>query len=204
MNISRLEENTQAPYLLTKDGVLGEQWSHHIEDKRVVFHPINKNGRQLSNQPIKVHEDEILIKHINLDLVNQKAKDFLEFQEFKYIAFDLSSILYKKLGGFYLSSYSEPFENEFKEMNLKLVHLENLDKYVLVDSFLPKKSIQIKSLREDVKHIIGSKGSNIDRIKTKNGLDFIKVIEVSNEEYELILNKFESTIKFLFNYLNMQ
>ena len=204
MNISKLEENAQAPYLLTKDGILGVQWSYQFDVKKVVFHPINKNGTLLSNNPIKVHEDDILIKHIDLDLVNQKAIELLNFQEFKNVVFDISSIFYKKLGGLYLSNHFELLENEFKKMNLKFIHLENLDKYILVDSDSKNKNLEIKSLNEDIKHIIGVKGKNIERIKIFNDLKYIKVIGLSFEEHELILKRFEDKFRFLFNYINMQ
>ena len=80
-----------------------------------------------------------------------------------------------------------------------MIHLYNLDQYVIVDKKSIGKSITIKATIGAKSHLIGRHGNNIDRIKQINNFKNISVCDIENEEYLLLKKELAKKLEFLIN-----
>lgn len=198
-----MENKELTTYCLTKDGYIGILRKVSIEG--VTFLPIHKfNMREHIK---KVSPDDIYFQDTNLSLVRNKAKQLRreklnQFLKFQNIVLDISNITYFNFGTFLSHRLNKKISRVLKFNNLSLVHLGNLDSYVILDLSKSKnKNIEIKSTSYGIQHIIGRKGNNISKIKENIGVRNISVTELSYEEFEVIKKDFVNLLNELKLYL---
>lgn len=133
-------------------------------------------------------EDLFLLKHKLIEII--KKEDEYRFYEninrFKNIVFNLEFILDKY---FDIKLNAEIKAKILEKMNgnYSLIHMKNVDSYILVEN-KNIRDVFIKTVPNNVKHIIGSNDMNIEALKEsiefdfKVELEFIKVLEISEED----------------------
>lgn len=84
---------------------------------------------------------------------------------------------------------------------IKMVHLENLDMYVILDG---NSSVEIKCPDEHVRTLIGNHGNNLDIVKSKNDISTIFLKRVGDKDYEIISKSSKIKFKRILDSLNKE
>jgi hypothetical protein len=188
-------------YCLTNNGELGKI-NEEIDNKLIIY-KLNKKGEILYNGnciiTLTLTKDEVLSTSSNINFLNAQRDSLIDFSNFINIGFDIQGILYDffKNSDFY--ARREKISEYLNKIGLSLIYLYNLDQYIVVDKKSTGKSITIKTPSIEIKHLIGRKGNNINRIKREYNFKNISVKSIEVEEYQTLYKEFFRNLLFLVN-----
>ena len=188
-------------YCLTNNGELGKI-NEEIDNKLIIY-KLNKKGEILYDGnciiTLTLTKDEVLSTSSNINFLNAQRDSLIDFSNFINIGFDIQGILYDffKNSDFY--ARREKISEYLNKIGLSLIYLYNLDQYIVVDKKSTGKSITIKTPSIEIKHLIGRKGNNINRIKREYNFKNISVKSIEVEEYQTLYKEFFRNLLFLVN-----
>lgn len=188
-------------YCLTNNGELGKI-NEEIDNKLIIY-KLNKKGEILYDGnciiTLTLTKDEVLSTSSNINFLNAQRDSLIDFSNFINIGFDIQGILYDffKNSDFY--ARREKISEYLNKIGLSLIYLYNLDQYIVVDKKSTGKSITIKTPSIEIKHLIGRKGNNINRIKREYNFKNISVKSIEVEEYQTLYKEFSKNILFVVN-----
>ncbi len=188
-------------YCLTNNGELGKI-NEEIDNKLIIY-KLNKKGEILYDGnciiTLTLTKDEVLSTSSNINFLNAQRDSLIDFSNFINIGFDIQGILYDffKNSDFY--ARREKISEYLNKIGLSLIYLYNLDQYIVVDKKSTGKSITIKTPSIEIKHLIGRKGNNINRIKREYNFKNISVKSIEVEEYQTLYKEFSRNILFVVN-----
>ena len=189
-------------YCLTNNGELGKI-NEEIDNKLIIY-KLNKKGEILYDGfcivTLKVNKDEVYSTSNSIDFLNAQRDSLIDFSNFINIGFDIQGILYDffKNSDFY--ARREKISEYLNKIGLSLIYLYNLDQYIVVNKKSTGKSITIKTPSIEIKHLIGRKGNNINRIKREYNFKNISVKSIEVEEYQALYKEFSRNLLFLVNF----
>ena len=157
-------------YILTNRGILGIVMS----GASTKLEGINSKG-EYNGRFVYFKDDDVLASSPELDTVIEVATKItsLDISMFCNVAIDLNFLCYDQIN---------MLKTELEKIKLKLIHLIELDMYAIVNN---DKVIELHCPVFKVGVLIGMRGKNINNIKTKYGINVVKVKEIiDNEEYE--------------------
>ena len=188
-------------YCLTKNGELGK-FVEELEGKLVLY-KLNKKGEILYEGvcivTLKVNKDEVYSTSNSIDFLNSQRDSLIDFSNFINISFDIQGILYDFFNNSDFYARREKISEYLNKIGLSLIYLYNLDQYIVVDKKSTGKSITIKTPSIEIKHLIGKKGNNINRIKREYNFKNISVKSIEVEEYQTLYKEFRRNLLFLVN-----
>ena len=169
-------------YVLTNRGILGVVQS----GASTKLEGINSKG-EYNGRFVYFKDDDVLASSPELDTVIEVATKItsLDISMFCNVAIDLNFLCYDQIN---------MLKTELEKIKLKLIHLIELDMYAIVNN---EKVIELRGPVFLVGVLIGRLGNNINNIKTKYGINVVKIKEIRDEEE---YNKFKilSQRKLLF------
>ena len=174
-------------YVLTNRGILGVVQSGASTKLEGINSKGDYNGRF-----VYFENDDVLASSPDLETVLEVANIItsLNMDMFCNVAMDLNFICYDQIN---------MLKTELEKIKLKLIHLIELDMYAIV-----KKDAEFIELHCPVFKVgvlIGMRGKNINNIKTKYGINVVKVKEIiDNEEYENFKILSQRKLLFMLNY----
>ena len=158
-------------YVLTNRGILGVVQSGASTKLEGINSKGDYNGRF-----VYFEDDDVLTSSPELETVLEVATKItsLNMDMFCSVAMDLNFLCYDQIN---------MLKTELEKIKLKLIHLMELDMYAIVKK--DAKFIELHCPIFKVGVLIGMLGKNINNIKTKYGINVVKVKEIiDNEEYE--------------------
>ena len=173
-------------YVLTNRGILGVVQS----GASTKLEGINSKG-EYNGRFVYFKDDDVLASSPELDTVIEVATKItsLDISMFCNVAIDLNFLCYDQIN---------MLKTELEKIKLKLIHLIELDMYAIVNN---DKVIELHCPVFKVGVLIGMLGKNINNIKTKYGINVVKVKEIiDNEEYENFKILSQKKLLFMLNY----
>ena len=173
-------------YVLTNNGILGVVES----GASTKLEGINSKG-EYNGRFDYFKDSDVLVLSSNLETVVKAAKSItsLNMSTFCNIAIDLNFLCYEQI---------DRLKTELEKINLKLIHLIQLDMYAIVKDV---KIIELYCPIFRVGVLIGMRGKNINNIKTKYGINVVKIKEIKDdEEYENFKVICQRKFLFMLNY----
>ena len=173
-------------YVLTNRGILGVVQSGASTKLEGINSKGDYNGRF-----VYFKDDDILTSSPELETVIEVATKItsLNMDMFCNIVMDLNFLCYDQIN---------MLKTELEKIKLKLIHLIELDMYAIVNN---DKVIELHCPVFKVGVLIGMRGKNINNIKTKYGINVVKVKEIiDNEEYENFKILSQKKLLFMLNY----
>ena len=173
-------------YVLTNRGILGVVQS----GASTKLEGINSKG-EYNGRFVYFKDDDVLASSPELDTVIEVATKItsLDISMFCNVAIDLNFLCYDQIN---------MLKTELEKIKLKLIHLIELDMYAIVNN---DKVIELHCPVFKVGVLIGMRGKNINNIKTKYGINVVKVKEIiDNEEYENFKILSQKKLLFMLNY----
>lgn len=188
-------------YCLTNNGELGKI-NEEIDNKLIIY-KLNKKGEILYNGnciiTLTLTKDEVLSTSSNINFLNAQRDSLIDFSNFINIGFDIQGILYDFFRNSDFYARREKISEYLNKIGLSLIYLYNLDQYIVVNKKSTGKSITIKAPSIEIKHLIGRKGNNINRIKSEYNFKNISVKSIEVEEYQALYKEFSRNLLFLVN-----
>ena len=173
-------------YVLTNRGILGVVQSGASTKLEGINSKGDYNGRF-----VYFEDDDVLTSSPELETVLEVATKItsLDISMFCNVAIDLNFLCYDQIN---------MLKTELEKIKLKLIHLIELDMYAIVNN---DKVIELHCPVFKVGVLIGRGGKNINNIKTKYGINVVKVKEIiDNEEYENFKILSQKKLLFMLNY----
>ena len=173
-------------YVLTNRGILGVVQSGASTKLEGINSKGDYNGRF-----VYFEDDDVLTSSPELETVLEVATKItsLNMDMFCNVAMDLNFLCYDQIN---------MLKTELEKIKLKLIHLMELDMYAIVNN---DKVIELHCPVFCVGLLIGMRGKNINNIKTKYGINVVKVKEIiDNEEYENFKILSQKKLLFMLNY----
>ena len=173
-------------YVLTNRGILGVVQS----GASTKLEGINSKG-EYNGRFVYFEDDDVLASGPDLETVVEVATIItsLNMDMFCNVAMDLNFLCYDQIN---------MLKTELEKIKLKLIHLIELDMYAIVNN---GKFINLYCPVFKVDVLIGMRGKNINNIKTKYGINVVKVKEIiDNEEYENFKILSQKKLLFMLNY----
>ena len=173
-------------YVLTNRGILGVVQS----GTSTKLEGINSKG-EYNGRFVYFEDDDVLASSPDLETVVEVATIItsLNMDMFCNVAMDLNFLCYDQIN---------MLKTELVKIKLKLIHLIELDMYAIVNN---GKFINLYCPVFKVDVLIGVRGKNINNIKTKYGINVVKVKEIiDNEEYENFKILSQKKLLFMLNY----
>lgn len=173
-------------YVLTYRGILGVVQSGASTKLEGINSKGDYNGRF-----VYFKDDDILTSSPELETVIEVATKItsLNMDMFCNVATELNFLCYDQIN---------MLKTELEKIKLKLIHLIELDMYAIVNN---DKVIELHCPVFRVGVLIGRRGKNINNIKTKYGINVVKVKEIiDNEEYENFKILSQKKLLFMLNY----
>ena len=154
-------------YVLTNRGILGVVQS----GASTKLEGINSKG-EYNGRFVYFKDDDVLASSPELDTVIEVATKItsLDISMFCNVAIDLNFLCYDQIN---------MLKTELEKIKLKLIHLIELDMYAIVNN---NKVIELHCPVFEVGVLIGRGGKNINNIKTKYGINVVKIKEIRDEE----------------------
>ena len=174
-------------YVLTNRGILGVVQS----GASTKLEGINSKG-EYNGRFVYFEDDDVLTSSPELETVLEVATKItsLNMDMFCNVAMDLNFLCYDQIN---------MLKTELEKIKLKLIHLMELDMYAIVKK--DAKFIELHCPIFKVGVLIGMRGKNINNIKTKYGINVVKVKEIiDNEEYENFKILSQKKLLFMLNY----
>ena len=174
-------------YVLTNRGILGVVQS----GASTKLEGINSKG-EYNGRFVYFKDDDVLASSPELDTVIEVATKItsLDISMFCNVAIDLNFLCYDQIN---------MLKTELEKIKLKLIHLIELDMYAIVNN---DKVIELHCPVFKVGVLIGRGGKNINNIKTKYGINVVKIKEIryDDEEYENFKILSQRKLLFMLNY----
>ena len=174
-------------YVLTNRGILGVVQS----GASTKLEGINSKG-EYNGRFVYFKDDDLLVSSPDLEFVLEKANIItsLDISTFCNVAIDLNFLCYDQIN---------MLKTELEKIKLKLIHLIELDMYAIVNN---DKVIELHCPVFKVGVLIGRGGKNINNIKTKYGINVVKIKEIryDDEEYENFKILSQRKLLFMLNY----
>ena len=173
-------------YILTKRGILGVVQSGASTKLEGINSKGDYNGRF-----VYFEDDDVLASNSKLETVLEVANIItsLNMDMFCNVAMDLNFLCYDQIN---------MLKTELEKIKLKLIHLIELDMYAIVKN---EKVIELHCPVFRVGVLIGMRGKNINNIKTKYGINVVKIKEIrDDEEYENFKILSQKKLLFMLNY----
>ena len=173
-------------YILTNRGILGIVMS----GASTKLEGINSKG-EYNGRFVYFKDDDVLASSPELETVLEVANNItsLDMSLLCNVAMDLNFLCYDQIN---------MLKTELEKIKLKLIHLIELDMYAIVNN---DKVIELHCPIFKVGVLIGMLGKNINNIKTKYGINVVKVKEIiDNEEYENFKILSQRKLLFMLNY----
>ena len=173
-------------YVLTNRGILGVVQS----GASTKLEGINSKG-EYNGRFVYFKDDDVLASSPELDTVIEVATKItsLDISMFCNVAIDLNFLCYDQIN---------MLKTELEKIKLKLIHLIELDMYAIVNN---DKAIELHCPVFRVGVLIGMRGKNINNIKTKYGINVVKIKEIrDDEEYENFKILSQRKLLFMLNY----
>ena len=173
-------------YVLTNRGILGIVMS----GASTKLEGINSKG-EYNGRFVYFEDDDVLASSSELETVLEVANNItsLDMSLFCNVVMDLNFLCYDQIN---------MLKTELEKIKLKLIHLIELDMYAIVKD---AKFIELSCPIFKVGILIGMRGKNINNIKTKYGINVVKVKEIiDNEEYENFKILSQKKLLFMLNY----
>ena len=173
-------------YVLTNRGILGVVQS----GASTKLEGINSKG-EYNGRFVYFKDDDVLASSPELDTVIEVATKItsLDISMFCNVAIDLNFLCYDQIN---------MLKTELEKIKLKLIHLIELDMYAIVNN---GKFINLYCPVFKVDVLIGMRGKNINNIKTKYGINVVKIKEIrDDEEYENFKILSQRKLLFMLNY----
>ena len=174
-------------YVLTNRGILGVVQS----GASTKLEGINSKG-EYNGRFVYFKDDDVLASSPELDTVIEVATKItsLDISMFCNVAIDLNFLCYDQIN---------MLKTELEKIKLKLIHLIELDMYAIVNN---EKVIELHCPIFRVGVLIGRRGNNINNIKTKYGINVVKIKEIryDDEEYENFKILSQRKLLFMLNY----
>ena len=173
-------------YVLTNRGILGVVQSGASTKLEGINSKGDYNGRF-----VYFKDDDILTSSPELETVIEVATKItsLDISMFCNVAIDLNFLCYDQIN---------MLKTELEKIKLKLIHLIELDMYAIVNN---DKVIELHCPVFRVGVLIGMRGKNINNIKTKYGINVVKIKEIrDDEEYENFKILSQRKLLFMLNY----
>ena len=174
-------------YILTNRGILGIVMS----GASTKLEGINSKG-EYNGRFVYFKDDDVLASSPELETVLEVANNItsLDINMFCNVAIDLNFLCYDQIN---------MLKTELEKIKLKLIHLIELDMYAIVNN---EKVIELHCPVFRVGVLIGRLGNNINNIKTKYGINVVKIKEIryDDEEYENFKILSQRKLLFMLNY----
>ena len=173
-------------YILTNRGILGVVQSGASTKLEGINSKGDYNGRF-----VYFKDDDVLASSSELETVLEVANNItsLNMDMFCNVVMDLNFLCYDQIN---------MLKTELEKFNLKLIHLIELDMYAIVNN---GKFINLHCPVFKVGVLIGMRGKNINNIKTKYGINVVKIEEIrDDEEYENFKILSQRKLLFMLNY----
>ena len=173
-------------YVLTNRGILGVVQS----GASTKLEGINSKG-EYNGRFVYFKDDDLLVSSPELETVLEKANKItsLDISMFCNVTIDLNFLRYDQIN---------MLKTELEKIKLKLIHLIELDMYAIVNN---DKVIELHCPVFKVGVLIGRGGKNINNIKTKYGINVVKIKEIrDDEEYENFKILSQRKLLFILNY----
>ena len=174
-------------YILTNRGILGIVMS----GASTKLEGINSKG-EYNGRFVYFEDDDVLTSSPELETVLEVATKItsLNMDMFCNVAMDLNFLCYDQIN---------MLKTELEKIKLKLIHLIELDMYAIVNN---DKVIELHCPVFKVGVLIGMRGKNINNIKTKYGINVVKIKEIryDDEEYENFKILSQRKLLFMLNY----
>ena len=173
-------------YVLTNRGILGVVQS----GASTKLEGINSKG-EYNGRFVYFKDDDVLASSPELDTVIEVATKItsLDISMFCNVAIDLNFLCYDQIN---------MLKTELEKIKLKLIHLIELDMYAIVNN---DKVIELHCPVFKVGVLIGRLGNNINNIKTKYGINVVKIKEIRDEEeYNNFKILSQRKLLFMLNY----
>ena len=169
-------------YILTNRGILGIVMS----GASTKLEGINSKG-EYNGRFVYFKDDDVLASSPELETVLEVANNItsLDMSLFCNVVMDLNFLCYDQIN---------MLKTELGKINLNLIHLIELDMHAIVNN---EKVIELHCPIFRVGVLIGRRGNNINNIKTKYGINVVKIKEIRDDE-EYINFKILSQRKLLF------
>ena len=174
-------------YVLTYRGILGVVQS----GASTKLEGINSKG-EYNGRLVYFEDDDVLASGPDLETVVEVATIItsLNMDMFCNIVMDLNFLCYDQIN---------MLKTELEKIKLKLIHLMELDMYAIVKK--DAKFIELHCPIFKVGVLIGMRGKNINNIKTKYGINVVKIKEIrDDEEYENFKILSQRKLLFMLNY----
>ena len=173
-------------YVLTNRGILGVTQS----GASTKLEGINSKG-EYNGRFVYFKDNDLLVSSPDLEFVLEKANNItsLDISMFCNVAIDLNFLCYDQIN---------MLKTELGKINLNLIHLIELDMYAIVNN---EKVIELHCPVFRLGVLIGRWGNNINNIKTKYGINVVKIKEIrDDEEYENFKILSQRKLLFMLNY----
>ena len=173
-------------YVLTNRGILGVVQS----GASTKLEGINSKG-EYNGRFVYFKDDDVLASSPELDTVIEVATKItsLDISMFCNVAIDLNFLCYDQIN---------MLKTELEKIKLKLIHIIELDMYAIVKD---AKFIELHCPVFRVGVLIGMRGKNINNIKTKYGINVVKIKEIrDDEEYENFKILSQRKLLFMLNF----
>jgi hypothetical protein len=173
-------------YVLTNRGILGVVQS----GASTKLEGINSKG-EYNGRFVYFKDDDILTSSPELETVIEVATKItsLNMNMFCNVAMGLNFLCYDQIN---------MLKTELEKIKLKLIHLIELDMYAIVNN---DTVIELHCPVFRVGVLIGMLGNNINNIKTKYGINVVKIKEIrDDEEYENFKILSQRKLLFMLNY----
>ena len=173
-------------YVLTNRGILGVVQS----GASTKLEGINSKG-EYNGRFVYFKDDDLLVSSPELETVLEKANKItsLDISMFCNVTIDLNFLCYDQIN---------MLKTELEKIKLKLIHLIELDMYAIVNN---DKVIELHCPVFKVGVLIGRGGKNINNIKTRYGINVVKIKEIrDDEEYENFKILSQRKLLFILNY----
>ena len=173
-------------YVLTNRGILGVVQS----GASTKLEGINSKG-EYNGRFVYFKDDDLLVSSPELETVLEKANKItsLDISMFCNVTIDLNFLRHDQIN---------MLKTELEKIKLKLIHLIELDMYAIVNN---DKVIELHCPVFKVGVLIGRGGKNINNIKTRYGINVVKIKEIrDDEEYENFKILSQRKLLFILNY----
>ena len=173
-------------YILTNRGILGIVMS----GASTKLEGINIKG-EYNGRFVYFEDDDVLASSPELETVLEVANNItsLDINMFCNVVMDLNFLCYDQIN---------MLKTELGKINLNLIHLIELDMYAIVNN---EKVIELHGSVFRVGVLIDRLGNNINNIKTKYGINVVKIKEIRDEEeYNNFKILSQRKLLFMLNY----